>query len=628
MDPSSYTNLVSRLEDAARTRPRTLRWQMFLMIAVGYGYVLMILGVVLAALGLSALMLATGKVPGLAFKLLVPLGGLAWLIARSVWVQTAPPTGKPMEPGQAPALTRRIEEIRSALRAPRADSVLFTSEFNASVTQIPRLGIFGWPRTYLVLGLPLMLALDRVHFDAVLAHEFAHLSGSHPKRGLWVYRMSQTWQQLLTQLHETRNWARFLFQSFVEWYVPRLEAYGLVLSRRDEYAADADAARVTSAAAMGEALAISEMRSPAVATFWEDIWARVEKEQAPPAKTWSVLPSHLRQDVSPPTRHLLLERALTRRTDENDTHPSLAERLRALGLTDAQTVNLSIALDQSAAEHYLGDMGRELLDRFEGEWNETVDEVWRASHAQAKKDRARMEALLARDRGDAPLTRDELWELGLLVAQLESEPAAEPYYRRLVAQMPDHVPARFRLGSRLLANGDPAGISHIEHVMAQDPDSIPAGYEVLYPFYAERDDREGIARIRQTLYEHQQAANAAQAERAEVTRRDTFAPADLSPADLATLRAIGERDSRISRLWVARKLTTSFAHRPHLVVVVERRLWRLGSWGRNDSQLAQDVVGNIDLSIPCDYLVIVVGGTTAWLLKRLEALPDACIYGR
>src|SRR5688572_23266962 len=159
MDPSSYSNLVSRLEDAARTRPRTLRWQMFLMIAVGYGYVLMILGVVLAALGLSALMLATGKVPGLAFKLLVPLGGLAWLIARSVWVQTAPPTGKPMEPGQAPALTRRIEEIRSALRAPRADSVLFTSEFNASVTQIPRLGIFGWPRTYLVLGLPLMLAL-------------------------------------------------------------------------------------------------------------------------------------------------------------------------------------------------------------------------------------------------------------------------------------------------------------------------------------------------------------------------------------------------------------------------------------------------------------------------------------
>src|SRR5688572_29027312 len=130
-------------------------------------------------------------------------------------------------------------------------------------------------------------------------------------------------------------------------------------------------------------------------------------------------------------------------------------------------------------------MGRELLDRFEGEWNETVDEVWRASHAQAKKDRARMEALLARDRGDAPLTTDELWELGLLVAQLESEPAAEPYYRRLVAQMRDHVPARFRLGSRLLATGDPAGISHIEHVMAQDPDSIPAGYEVLYPFYAE-----------------------------------------------------------------------------------------------------------------------------------------------
>ena len=42
--------------------------------------------------------------------------------------------------------------------------------------QLPRLGIFGWYRNYLIIGMPLMKSLTCEQFKAVLAHEFGHLA--------------------------------------------------------------------------------------------------------------------------------------------------------------------------------------------------------------------------------------------------------------------------------------------------------------------------------------------------------------------------------------------------------------------------------------------------------------------
>ena len=235
MEPQRYEQLVQELEALSRTAPGVLRRRVRLLVALGYTYVFGVLATMLAAIAALVWLVTRTHTGGLAVKLGIPLLGLTYVIARSLWVKVAPPSGTRLEPGAAPTLEARIEEIRRALDAPRADTVLLTGDFNASVTQIPRLGVLGWPKTYLSLGVPLMLALDRRQLDAVLGHEFAHLSGAHPKLGLWVYRMSRTWDQLLTQLQEKQSWGHKLFEPFVRWYAPRTHAYGYVLSRRDEY---------------------------------------------------------------------------------------------------------------------------------------------------------------------------------------------------------------------------------------------------------------------------------------------------------------------------------------------------------------------------------------------------------
>lgn len=111
--------------------------------------------------------------------------------------------------------------------------MLLSDDFNAAVTQVPRLGIFGWPRNYLLLGLPLMKVLSREQFKAVLAHEYGHLAGGHARLSNWIYRQRQRWGKLLNALSEYQGYGSFLFLPFLRWYTPYFNAFSFPLARAE-----------------------------------------------------------------------------------------------------------------------------------------------------------------------------------------------------------------------------------------------------------------------------------------------------------------------------------------------------------------------------------------------------------
>ncbi len=118
-----------------------------------------------------------------------------------------------------PALFQEIAQVRRALRARPIHEVILTSEMNAAVCQVPRLGLFGWPRNYLILGLPLMASMPVEQFRAVLAHEFGHLSKNHARFGNWIYRIRQVWYRLLGALEEQGSRMSKVFTGFFETIV-------------------------------------------------------------------------------------------------------------------------------------------------------------------------------------------------------------------------------------------------------------------------------------------------------------------------------------------------------------------------------------------------------------------------
>jgi hypothetical protein len=116
------------------------------------------------------------------------VGAFLYLVGRPLWIRIEPPTGIEINERQAPELFVTINELRRKLGAPGFDHVLITDELNAAILQLPRLGIFGWPRNYLMIGLPLMKSLTCEQFKAVLAQEFGHLAKDHGIVSHSIYR--------------------------------------------------------------------------------------------------------------------------------------------------------------------------------------------------------------------------------------------------------------------------------------------------------------------------------------------------------------------------------------------------------------------------------------------------------
>lgn len=208
------------------------------------------------------------------------------------------------------------------------------------LSQVPRLGIFGWQQNYLIIGLPLMRSLTTEQFRAVLAHEFGHLSGNHGRFAGWIYRLRQTWVQLLVSLAHSGHRGVYVFLWFFQWYAPYFAAYSFALARLDEYQADKASADVVGRKVAAEAL---------LSTF-----------------ATAALPANSSlQSLPPEQTKTFLQWALSRESRYDDTHPSLAERLAALGYRPTRTAFGEIIYEslpipppvqQSAADQLLGNI--------------------------------------------------------------------------------------------------------------------------------------------------------------------------------------------------------------------------------------------------------------------------------
>jgi Zn-dependent protease with chaperone function len=129
---------------------------------------------------------AIRHVPALAARLGIVVCAFLLVMVRALWVHLQPPKGWMLTRADAPDLFQLLDRLRKELQTPPIHVVLVTPEFNAAVSEIPRLGLFGWHRNYLLLGLPLLQVLTREQFTAVLAHELGHLSHGHARSSNWI----------------------------------------------------------------------------------------------------------------------------------------------------------------------------------------------------------------------------------------------------------------------------------------------------------------------------------------------------------------------------------------------------------------------------------------------------------
>ncbi|MBI1906058.1 MAG: M48 family metalloprotease [Rhodocyclales bacterium] len=612
MKDEQFEALVRKLEVRASENPAAYRGRVVLLAVLGNLYMIVMLLAVVALLVALAASVAVFK--AIAVKLLLVVGVFLWMILKALWVRIEPPVGRELSRREAPELFATIDALRSALHAPPFHRVLINDDFNASVVQSPRLGIFGWYRNYLLIGLPLMQSLSVDQFKAVLAHEFGHLAQGHGRMSSWIYCQRMRWNRLLSTLEANNSRASFLFKPFLNWFVPYFSAWSFPLARSNEYEADAISARLTSPQAAAEALTrVNVVGAYLDERYWPRIYQMADDQPQPGFAPYAHLGHHVIAEIDDDSAARWLTKSMTRNTGVGDTHPALADRLKAIGESPR-----FVALEHGqGAQRLLGDALVQLSEYFDASWKGAVLASWENRYREVQDGRARLAELNASIRRGEELSVQAYCDRARLTERVGGDPdGALLQFRALHERFPDEPLICFGLGTLLLERDDAHGCELVEHVMRLDEDAIVGGCEALRDFHL-RNGRDAEARVwHERMADRWQQEQAAQQERGEVLLTDTFERHALSTDTLSALRAQLAAVVGLRKAYLVRKRVRHFPDRPCYVLGYNTTpFYRLRSKRRTE-QVMRDIQSSVDF--PGDTIIICVEGENYRFGRKLR----------
>lgn len=627
MDTPTFERMVARLEAESAQRPGAYQAKVALLALLGF--VLLALVVGMSGLGLLLLagagiaMLMTG---GKALILLLKLGKLLivlaiplWLLLKSsmqaLFVRLPAPQGRELTRSEAPALFDAMARMRERMQGPRFHHVLITDDVNAAVVQRPAFGLFGWPRNYLLLGLPLLEAMTPDEALAVVAHEYGHLAGSHGRFGAFIYRLRLTWATVHAVIGQWPGWVGAGARKALGWYVPYFNAYTFVLARANEYQADRASADLVGAEVAAHALKRVNLAGPRHESFMDGVAAGVRETPQPPddlTLRWAAIAVD-----APPADQARgwLDRALQRLPMPQDTHPALRDRLKALATRADLTELPPLALGTSAAQAWLGAGLDALRQSFARDWRDRVDQPWRERHAEVQAEReelARLQALEAPD-------RDQRLRTLLLRQRLEAGFHAVAALVDFNAAHPDDAVGIFHEGAARLEAGDEAGLALLDRAMALDAECTGPACQRAFAFLSERGDERAkryVDRFQQR--EELEATRHRQAVEFSV-KHELRAPDGLPAEALQRCRELMAANRRhVAEAYLARRVLPADPTLATYVVAV--RLDAVSRLlGRGEKVIQQ--VSAPDWPMPCFFIVLEKNYKP--LRKRLQALSGA-----
>jgi Zn-dependent protease with chaperone function len=602
MTNEQFDALVGRLEEQARRNPSGYEFRVLLLALLGDAYLGAILLLIVALL--AGLVASIAVFKALAVKLIIVVGIFLWMILKALWVRIEPPEGTDVKAGQAPELFRMIGELRHRLGAPRFHHVLITDDFNAGVVQSPRLGIFGWHRNYLLIGLPLMKSLSVEQFRAVLAHEFGHLARGHGRVSNWIYRQRRRWSRLMDALETRESKGSVLFKPFLDWFAPYFNAYSFPLARANEYEADATAVRLTSPRAAAEALTgVTVIGSYLAERYWPQIHRQADDQPQPGFTPYSSMGHQVIAGLDTAAAAVWLDQAMARQTTSSDTHPALHDRLKAIN----ETPRLALPTSSQAADRLLGGSLGAIAEAFDRRWRDNILTAWEEHHREVQENRRTLAGLNAQYERGAELTLQDAYDRARLTESIGGDAdAALGQYRALHERAPDDAVICLGLGARLLARDDESGRALVERAMQLDEDAILQGCEVLRDYHWRNGREEEAQACHQRLVERAQLQREADKERNQVTLRDKFELHNLPEDAFAELRARLRAIPNLHKAYFVKKKVSHFAHRPCYVL----GFGVTGLFQLHSKKRASEVLQRIQetVQIPGETMIINVDG--------------------
>jgi len=619
MNQEQFAALVARLEPVARAHPHRYRWQVMLLAGAGYLYLAFLFAFLLFALPL--ILLLSERVSFIALKLFFVVIPLLWLMLKALWIRFEEPDGRTVTDREAPALFAMIAELRRALRSQPFHRVLITTDFNASVVQVPRMGPFGWHRNFLTIGLPLMKALTPEQLKAVLAHEFGHLAGGHGAFSNHIYRLRLRWAKLLDELQRRGHWGLALIEPFFRRYSPYFSAYTFPLARANEYHADAVAARLTTPAISAQALTAIAVADAYLANrYWPEIQRGADTCPTPSVQPFHNMGSPLAGGVTGEDARGWIEQAMSLPTRADHTHPAMSDRLGAL----AEAPCYAPPNAGAAADTLLGDSLANIAGAFDRQWQKATSRSWEARYVRAREDaESKVRFAAIEESGETLNADDALRYAKLLEAAGASREVVIGRLRQIVDRAPDHAESLFSLGARMLADGNEEGIALLDRSGALDPELDEAIGFLGYQFYESRQMTEKAKPYAELNEEGFARRRDIEQERIKVRASENFHPHDLAVEQLERIVAALKSIEHVRIAFLVRRQLPRHPQVWTYLLGYSVSIWH--SWHRKS--LIAGVQAEIlrDVPLPENAVVFCVNGDNDDFWERFRKIKGARI---
>jgi len=624
--------LEARLHALSRSDPKRLTREIVAMTLLGYGYVLAIVALLIGLI--FVLGHFRGALGALSRQGAWFIGGFTFFVISSLYVRIVAPTGKRVTRAGSPALFDALGMIERQLDAPTPDVVLVDADLNAAVHEIPRFGIFGLPRRYLTVGLPLLEGLPPDECVAILAHELAHLSRRHVTRGAWAVRLGVTWRALAASLEGGSHWGRPLFLPFFRWYAPRFELYAKAVSRRDEHESDAMAADCAGSAVAARALLRIHVYQRFLAEkVLPGVYRSSIDRPEPPPRVLEEIAAALRAGPAEADLRQWTRAQLAERTLGTHSHPSLAERVGRLTSEDRMPESEALVREllaprgASGAEALLGAARLPKLRTQVGEeWQVATLPTWRRLHSDARlwRDAARQDGF--------EVELSALWAHARWATECEPRDVALSLVQEVLRRAPAHVEAKVTLGRLLSESSDSAeqaeGVATLEAAMRRDTGLALVACAALEAYYLRMEWRGEVDRVQTRVRQLHGELLAGIRERHSLGADDHITAYNLPVTSLVPLRQACERRREVTRAFLVRKKTRFLREQPCVMLAVECGVpWYKPATGKDAGETAISLLERVVLPEAADLLVLPIEPRGA-LVRRLRGIRGAMFYER
>lgn len=587
MQHVDFMHLVRLSEQACESDAPAYRRSVWWFAVLGYAVVLLI-GLAACA-GLLAVGLSWWRHGASGWKVWVGLAaaGLLWVCVRAVFTRFDAPDGVRLQPADSPELFKALERIRAKVKGPAIDVVMVNAEFNAAIMQRPRWGLLGHTN-YLVIGWPMLCALEPQRLLAVVAHEYGHLRGEHGKFSAWVYRTRTAWWRMYSAYQHDESPLSWLFRRFFSWYIPRFNARTFALARQDEYEADRIAARLFTPEVVAQAWSEIEIKARWYdEEYWRRLWRRALREEPPEPMPHADMGRSLLEPPPHAFAQEALRLAMQRLPSYDDTHPVPRDRLAALGLKPAMP-----AWSQSNALALLGRGAARVAQHFDQLWWQEMRRDWARHREHLRQCRERIGELKPRA---GQLSADE-WLEWAECFEAVSMADSTPFYERALACEPGHGAALRELALRRLQAHHPGTMQLLEQLQDGHPEHGYAACSMALE-WLDRQQHAGepvAPKVRRLWRERRERFEALEAQAWEeftsTNPCEGTTEAKLSREERKQLTGELIRTPEVEQAWVVGRRVAALPQRDYFVLFIQLR--------RLDEALGSELVQQLMHRLP------------------------------